>query len=123
VRKDSARGAEVKRIPWGFESKSSGGTTFHMHSEDSSKGVRRRERRQRLRPLALEILPSLGRKRAGSSGGSTTAVRSAGEKRSGPLVFTSRKASGEAHRRGDCGPSDVHTKSRQPLDREKMLGV
>jgi hypothetical protein len=48
--------------------------------------------------LELEILPSLGRK-CRSSGGSTTAVRSAGGKRSGPLVSTSRRSSGGATRR------------------------
>jgi hypothetical protein len=64
----------------------------------------------------LEILPSL-EESAQSSGGSTTAVRSAGEKRSGPLVSTSRRSSGEATEGRDREPLDLIQKSRQPSDR------
>jgi hypothetical protein len=51
---------------------------FTCAVENSSKGVRRREREQRLRPLVSEILPSHGR-RSAQVQESTVAVISAGE--------------------------------------------
>jgi hypothetical protein len=49
------------------------------------------ERRQRVEAFWIFWNSSKCRKKVCKSGGSTTAVRSAGEKRSGPLVSTSRK--------------------------------
>jgi hypothetical protein len=75
-----------------------------------------------LRPLRNVKFSQVGKKVRGSSGGATTAVRSAGGKRSGPLVSTSieelRRRKEETDR-----PSDLTQKSRQPLDREKVLRV
>jgi hypothetical protein len=64
----------------------------------------------------LGVLPSAGRK-CSSSGGSNIGRWISRKYLDRWKVFTSRKASGEAHRRGDCGPSDVHIESRQLLDR------
>jgi hypothetical protein len=50
----------------------------------------RREERTKVEAFGNLEFFQAGRKCA-SSGGSTAAVRSAGERRSGPLVFTSRR--------------------------------
>jgi hypothetical protein len=76
---------------------------------------------QRLRPLrTFEILPSLGRK-CRSSGGSTAAVRSAGEKKIWTVGRFSRpgRSSGGAHRR-ILRSSDLSLRTRQPSDRVKL---
>jgi hypothetical protein len=110
---------------------------------------RREERRTKVEAFGrLGNFPSIGRK-CRSSGGSSAAVRSAGEKKIWTVGFhVQERAPEEAHgkkrsapsdleknprqpsdwarsaqRRGDCGPSDVHTESRKSLDREKMIRV
>jgi hypothetical protein len=106
-----------QRILQGFESESSGGTT--------SRRTRRRE--LKVKELAekkedkgrglweLGILPRLGRK-CTSSGGSTAAVRSAGEE-IWTVGFYVQGASEKHTEGGDREPLDLIQKSRQPLDR------
>jgi hypothetical protein len=74
------------------------GERRRKNSKRSRQGARR-ERKEKGRGLwELEILPRLGRKCA-SSGGSTAAVRSAGEE-IWTVGFYVQEASGEAYRRG-----------------------
>ena len=57
------------------------------------------------------------KERSGISCDSIIVVRSTRD-RSGSLVFTSRRILGEERRRGDCGLSDVHINTHQPLDQQ-----
>jgi hypothetical protein len=75
-----------------------------------------RRKRQRLRPLAFEILPSLGRKCA-SSGGSTVVVRSTGEEDLDHWFLCPGEAQEKPTEGRDRESLDLIQKSRQPSDR------
>jgi hypothetical protein len=100
VREDSAEAQELKNPSRIRKEKLRRNNVIESAGENSGKGAQRRKAKvEAFGPL--EILPRLGRNCA-SSGGSTTAARSAGERRSGPLkISTSRRKQEECARRMD----------------------
>jgi hypothetical protein len=79
---------------------------FHTRGEAQGRGVRRGKGEQRLRPLGTGNYSKSQRKYANLRREHSS--RQIGRRgRYGPLVFTSRRSSGGAHRGGDREPSDL----------------
>jgi hypothetical protein len=87
---------------------------FYTRSEAQVRSSQRRKKTKVEAFENLEILPSLGRKCARSSGGSTTAVRSAGEKIWTVGFHVQEELRRSAQKGGDCGPLDLF---RNPVSR------
>jgi hypothetical protein len=109
VREDSAEAQKSKNPLRIRKEQSSGGTTFQGEraARTQGRGVRREKRRTKVEAFEnWKFFQVLGRKCA-SSGGSTAAIRSAGEKKIWTVGFYVQEGAGGAHRGGDRQSSDL----------------